>query len=42
MSYGLEMLLLTKRQEAEQLEVAELKMLSFALAVTRMDGISKD
>ena len=35
---GLEVVTLTKRQEAE-LEVAELKMLRFSLGVTRMDRI---
>ena len=38
MLYGLETVALTKRQEAE-MEVAELKMLRFALGVKRMDKI---
>ncbi|XP_063845349.1 uncharacterized protein LOC135091540 [Scylla paramamosain] len=38
MLYGMETVPLTKKQEAE-LEVAELKMLRFALGVTRMDKI---
>ena len=37
MLYGSETVALTKRQEAE-MEVAELKMLRFSLAVTRMDN----
>ena len=41
MLYGLEMVALTKRQEAE-MEVAELKMLRFSLAVTRMDKIRNE
>ena len=41
MSYGLETLALTKRQEAE-MEVAELKMLRFSLGVTRMDKIRNE
>ncbi|XP_063850963.1 uncharacterized protein LOC135094636 [Scylla paramamosain] len=38
MLYGMETVPLTKKQEVE-LEVAELKMLRFALGVTRMDKI---
>ena len=38
--YGLEMVVLTKRQVAE-LEVAEQKMLRFSLRLTRMDRIRK-
>ena len=38
---GLETVALTKRQEAE-MEVAELKMLRFALGVTRMDKIRNE
>ena len=38
MLYGMEMVALTKRQEAE-MEVAELKMLQFSLGVARMDKI---
>ncbi|XP_063842165.1 uncharacterized protein LOC135089912 [Scylla paramamosain] len=38
MLYGMETVPLTKKQEAE-LEVAELKMLRFALGVARMDKI---
>ena len=38
MLYGLETVALTKRQEVE-MEVAALKMLRFALEVTRMDNI---
>ncbi|XP_063885538.1 uncharacterized protein LOC135113848 [Scylla paramamosain] len=38
MLYGMETVPLTKEQEAE-LEVSELKMLRFALGVTRMDKI---
>ncbi|XP_051788839.1 uncharacterized protein LOC127529415 [Erpetoichthys calabaricus] len=38
MLYGLKMMALTRKQETE-LEVAELKMLRFALGVTRMDRI---
>ena len=38
MMYGLETAALTKKQEAE-LEVAELRMLRFALGVTRMDKV---
>ncbi|XP_063875044.1 uncharacterized protein LOC135108200 [Scylla paramamosain] len=41
MLYGMETVPLTKKQEAE-LEVAELKMLRFALGVTRMDKIRND
>ena len=41
MLYGLETVALTKRQEAE-MEVAELKMLRFALGVTRMDDIRNE
>ena len=41
MLYGLEMVALTKRQEAG-MEVAELKMLRFSLGVTRMDKIRND
>ena len=41
MLYGLETVALTKSQEAE-LEVAELKMLRFALGVTRMDKIRNE
>ena len=41
MVYGLETVALTKRHETE-MEVAELKMLRFALGVTRMDKISTD
>ena len=41
MLYGLETVALTKRQEAE-MEVAELKMLRFALGVTRMDKIRNE
>ena len=41
MSYGLETVALTKRQEAE-MEVAELKMLRFSLGVTRMDKIRNE
>ena len=41
MLYGLETVALTKRQETE-LEVAELKMLSFSLGVTRMDKIRNE
>ena len=41
MLYGLETVALTKRQEAE-MEVAELKMLRFALGVTRMDTIRNE
>ena len=41
MLYGLETVALTKIQEAE-LEVAELKMLRFALGVTRMDKIRNE
>ena len=41
MLYGLETVAQTKIQEAE-LEVAELKMLRFALGVTRMDKIRND
>ena len=39
--YGLETVALTKRQESE-MEVAELKMLRFALGVTRMDKITNE
>ena len=39
--YGLETVALSKRQEAE-LEVAQLKMLRFALGVTRLDRIRND
>ena len=39
--YGLETVVLTKRQEAE-MEVAELKMLRFSLGVTRMDKITNE
>lgn len=38
MMYGLETVALSKRQEAE-LEVAEMKMLRFALGVTKMNRI---
>ena len=38
MSYGLETVALTKRQEAD-MEMAELKMLRWPLGVTRMDKI---
>ena len=38
MLYGLETVALTKRQEAE-MEVAKLKMLRFALGVTRVNKI---
>ena len=41
MSYGLETVALTKRQEAE-MEVVELKMLRFSLGVTRMDEIRNE
>ena len=41
MMHGLETMALTKRQEAE-LEVAELKMLRFALGVTIMDKIRNE
>ena len=41
MLYGMETVPLTKKQEAE-LEVAELKMLRFALGVTRKDKIRND
>ena len=41
MLYGLEMVALTKRREAET-EVAELKMLRFSLEVTRMDKIRNE
>ena len=41
MLYGLEIVALTKRQEAE-MEVAELKMLRFSLGVTRMDKIRNE
>ncbi|XP_063881686.1 uncharacterized protein LOC135111938 [Scylla paramamosain] len=41
MLYGMETVPLTKKQEAE-LKVAELKMLRFALEVTRMDKIRND
>ena len=40
MLYGLETVALTERQKAE-MEVTELKMLRFSLAVTRMDKIRK-
>jgi len=39
--YGLETVALTKKQEAE-LEVAEMKMLRFALGVTKLDRIRND
>ena len=39
--YGLEIVALRKRQEAE-LEVAEVKMLRFSLGVTRMDSIRNE
>ena len=39
--YGLETMVLRKRQEAE-LEVAEVKMLRFSLGVTRMDRIRNE
>ncbi|KAL7867553.1 hypothetical protein SRHO_G00089370 [Serrasalmus rhombeus] len=41
MTYGLETVALSKRQEAE-LEVAEMKMLRFSLGVTRMDKIRNE
>ena len=41
MLYGLETVPLTKKQEAE-LAVAELKMLRFALGVTRLNKIKKE
>ncbi|KAK3555667.1 hypothetical protein QTP86_025750, partial [Hemibagrus guttatus] len=41
MLYGLETVLLRKRQESE-LEVAELKMLRFSLGVTRLDRIRNE
>ncbi|MCJ8741831.1 hypothetical protein PDJAM_G00075300 [Pangasius djambal] len=41
MLYGLETMSLRKRQESE-LEVAELKMLSFSLGVTRLDRIRNE
>ncbi|KAK3565192.1 hypothetical protein QTP86_000998 [Hemibagrus guttatus] len=41
MLYGLETVLLRKRQEAD-LEVAELKMLRFSLGVTRLDRIRNE
>ena len=41
MLYGLETVALTKRQEAET-EVAELKMLRFSLAVTRIDKVRNE
>ena len=41
MLYGLETMVLTKRQEAE-MEVAELKMLRFSLGVTRMNKIRNE
>ncbi|MCJ8736400.1 hypothetical protein PDJAM_G00257490 [Pangasius djambal] len=41
MLYGLETVALRKRQESE-LEVAELKMLSFSLGVTRLDRIRNE
>ena len=41
MLYGLETVVLTKREEAE-MEVAELKMLRFSLGVTRMDTIRNE
>ena len=41
MLYGLEIVALTKRQEAE-MEVAELKMLRFSLGVTIMDKIRNE
>ncbi|XP_051780741.1 uncharacterized protein LOC127527129 [Erpetoichthys calabaricus] len=41
MLYGLETVALTRKQETE-LEVAELKMLRFALGVMRMDGIRNE
>ena len=41
MLYGLETMVLMKRQEAE-MEVAELKMLRFSLGVTRMDKIRNE
>ena len=41
MMYGLETVAVTKRHEAE-LEVAELKMLRFAMGVTRLDKIRNE
>ena len=41
MLYGLETVPLTKKQEAE-LAVAQLKMLTFSLGVTRMDKIKNE
>ena len=41
MLYGLETVALRKRQEAE-LEVAEVKMLTFSLGVMRMDWIRNE
>ena len=39
--YGLETVALTKKQEVE-LEVAELRMLRFAMGVTRMDKVRNE
>ena len=41
MLYGMETVAMTKRQEGE-LEVAELRMLRFAMGVTRMDKIRNE